>query len=309
MKKTDRLYGYIKGILPVVICGMLCICVFGITFYIANLEMEYFKMAAEFILFILAIYMIVYFIMYRKRMTLKEELFKIKAENNTLRSENLSERKDLQEYFLTWVHQIKTPITVSRLLLDEMEDTDNVEHLKTEMIYIEGYVNMALSYLKLFNHERDMDITSVELDKVINPILKRYSRIFIRNHIGIIYENRGDRVITDAKWLSALLEQIISNAVKYTKNGNVEISFDRAKNRLVISDSGIGIRSEDIPKIFDKGYSGFNGRLNQKSSGIGLYMAKKIAHKLSMTIDVESKVGKGSSFFIYFNELHRKNGV
>ena len=83
-------------------------------------------MAAEFILFILAIYMIVYFIMYRKRMTLKEELFKIKAENNTLRSENLSERKDLQEYFLTWVHQIKTPITVSRLLLDEMEDTDKI---------------------------------------------------------------------------------------------------------------------------------------------------------------------------------------
>ena len=168
---------------------------------------------------------------------------------------------------------------------------------------------MALSYLKLFNHERDMDITSVELDKVINPILKRYSRIFIRNHIGLIYENRGDRVITDAKWLSALLEQIISNAVKYTKNGNVEISFDREKNRLVISDSGIGMRSEDIPKIFDKGYSGFNGRLNQKSSGIGLYMVKKIAHKLSITIDVESEVGKGSSFFVYFNELHRKNGV
>ena len=215
----------------------------------------------------------------------------------------------MQEYFLTWVHQIKTPITVSRLLLDEMEDTDNVEHLKTEMIYIEGYVNMALSYLKLFNHERDMDITSVELDKVINPILKRYSRIFIRNRICLIYENQGDRVITDAKWLSALLEQIISNAVKYTKNGKVKISFDREKNRLVISDSGIGIRSEDIPKIFDKGYSGFNGRLNQKSSGIGLYMVKKIAHKLSITIDVESEVGKGSSFFIYFNELHRKNGV
>ena len=127
--------------------------------------------------------------------------------------------------------------------------------------------------------------------------------------ICLIYENQGDRVITDAKWLSALLEQIISNAVKYTKNGKVKISFDREKNRLVISDSGIGIRSEDIPKIFDKGYSGFNGRLNQKSSGIGLYMVKKIAHKLAITIDVESEVGKGSSFFIYFNELHRKNGV
>ena len=107
--------------------------------------------------------------------------------------------------------------------------------------------------------------------------------------------------MTDAKWLSALLEQIISNAVKYTKNGKVEISFDKEKNRLAISDSGIGIRSEDLPKIFDKGYSGFNGRLNQKSSGIGLYMAKRIAHKLSITIDAESEVGKGSSFFINFS--------
>ena len=262
--------------------------------------MEYFKMAAEFIIFMLIIYMIVHFILHRKNATLKEKLSKIEAENNALRSKNLYERKDLQEYFLAWIHQIKTPITVSKLLLDELEDSDTAEHLKTEMLYIDRYTNMALGYLKLINHEKDMDITAVELDKVISPILKRYSRLFIRNHIYLIYENIGDKVVTDAKWLSALLEQIISNAVKYTKNGKVEISFDKEKNILAISDSGIGIRSEDLPKIFDKGYSGFNGRLNQKSSGIGLYMAKRIAHKLSITIDAESEVGKGSSFFIYF---------
>lgn len=262
--------------------------------------MEYFKMAAEFIIFMLIIYIIVHFILHRKNATLKERLSKIEAENYALRSKNLSERKDLQEYFLAWIHQIKTPITVSKLLLDELEDSDTAEHLKTEMLYIDRYTNMALGYLKLINHEKDMDITAVELDKVVSPILKRYSRLFIRNHIYLIYENIGDKVVTDAKWLSALLEQIISNAVKYTKNGKVEISFDKKKNRLVISDSGIGIRNEDLPKIFDKGYSGFNGRLNQKSSGIGLYMAKRIAHKLSITIDAESEVGKGSSFFIYF---------
>lgn len=262
--------------------------------------MEYFKMAAEFIIFMLIIYMIVHFILHRKNVTLKERLSKIEAENYALRSKNLYERKDLQEYFLAWIHQIKTPITVSKLLLDELEDSDTAEHLKTEMLYIDRYTNMALGYLKLINHEKDMDITAVELDKVVSPILKRYSRLFIRNHIYLIYENIGDKVVTDAKWLSALLEQIISNAVKYTKNGKVEISFDKEKNRLAISDSGIGIRSEDLPKIFDKGYSGFNGRLNQKSSGIGLYMAKRIAHKLSITIDAESEVGKGSSFFIYF---------
>ena len=300
MKKASSLYGYIKSILPIFICGFFCIGIFKITFYIANLKMEYFKMAAEFIIFMLIVYMIVHFILHRKNVTLKERLSKIETENYALRSKNLYERKDLQEYFLAWIHQIKTPITVSKLLLDELEDSDTAEHLKTEMLYIDRYTDMALGYLKLINHEKDMDITAVELDKVVSPILKRYSRLFIRNHIYLIYENIGDKVVTDAKWLSALLEQIISNAVKYTKNGKVEISFDKEKNRLAISDSGIGIRSEDLPKIFDKGYSGFNGRLNQKSSGIGLYMAKRIAHKLSITIDAESEVGKGSSFFIYF---------
>lgn len=301
MRKAGHLYGYIRVILPAVICGIFCMSIFGITFYIANLKMEYFRMAVEFIIFTLIIYMIVHFILYKKSITMKERLSKAIAENNTLKNEKLSERRDLQEYFLKWVHQIKTPITVSKLLLDEIEDSDNAEYLKTEMIYIENYVNMALSYLKLVNHEKDMDITSVELDKVVNPILKRYSKLFIRNHICLTYENKNDKVITDAKWLSVMLEQIISNAVKYTKNGRVEISFDRENNRLIISDSGIGIRNEDLPKIFDKGYSGFNGRLNQKSSGIGLYMAKKIAHKLLITIDVESEVGKGSRFFINFN--------
>lgn len=300
MKKVGSLYGYIKSVLPVLICGFFCIGIFKITFYIANLKMEYFKMAAEFIIFMLIIYMIVHFILHRKNATLKEKLSKIEAENYALRSKNLSERKDLQEYFLAWIHQIKTPITVSKLLLDELEHSDTAENLKTEMLYIDRYTNMALGYLKLINHEKDMDITSVELDKVISPILKRYSRLFIRNHICLVYENINDRVVTDAKWLSSLLEQIISNAVKYTKNGQVQISFNKEANKLTISDSGIGIRSEDLPKIFDKGYSGFNGRLNQKSSGIGLYMAKRIAHKLSITIDAESEVGKGSSFFVYF---------
>ncbi|MDY2959472.1 MAG: sensor histidine kinase [Hornefia sp.] len=309
MEKDNKLFGYVKSVFPVVLCAGLCVFTFGVTFYIANLKMEYFGMAAELVVVFLILYIIVGYVLYERKLSLKEKLSKLRKENKKLRIEKASERKDLQEYFLTWVHQIKTPITVSKLLLEEMEDAEGTEALKKEMLYIENYADMALSYLKLINHERDMDIASVKLGGIIKPILKKYSRLFIDNHIRLIYEDKGDEVITDAKWFSVLLEQIISNAVKYTKNGMIQIKFDENENSLAVIDEGIGIRSEDMPKIFDKGYSGFNGRLNQKSSGIGLYLAKQIARKLLIKIDVKSEVGKGSSFFIIFNGQGCKNEV
>lgn len=161
---------------------------------------------------------------------------------------------------------------------------------------------MALNYLKLINHQRDMDVLPVTLDKILRPIIKKYARLFISNRITLEYESLETTVITDAKWLSMLVEQIVSNAIKYTKNGTVSIYFEETTRSLVIEDTGVGIRAEDIPKIFDKGYSGFNGRLNEKASGIGLYLAREIAKKLSITISVESQIGKGSLFFLSFNQ-------
>ena len=161
---------------------------------------------------------------------------------------------------------------------------------------------MALNYLKLINHQRDMDVLPVTLDKILRPIIKKYARLFISNRITLEYESLETTVITDAKWLSMLVEQIVSNTIKYTKNGTVSIYFEETTRSLVIEDTGVGIRAEDIPKIFDKGYSGFNGRLNEKASGIGLYLAREIAKKLSITISVESQIGKGSLFFLSFNQ-------
>ena len=211
----------------------------------------------------------------------------------------ISGRKELKDYFTLWVHQIKTPITATKMILESnMEDKE--ARIRPQIIYIEQYTDMAINYLKLMNTDTDMDIGVVSLDDIIKSVLKKYSVLFIINHITLNYEPISETVISDAKWLSILIEQIISNALKYTKKGSITISFDKDSYVLLIKDTGIGIRSEDIPKIFDRGYSGLNGRLNEKSSGLGLYLVREIGNRLSTEITVKSEVGNGSEFGIKF---------
>ena len=167
-------------------------------------------------------------------------------------------------------------------------------------MYIEQYINMAMNYLKMIDHSTDMDITEVNLDDIIKNLLKKYSLLFIHNHISLEYQSNLTYVISDSQWLTILIEQILSNALKYTENGKIAIQYLEDKHALEIRDTGIGIRSEDIPKIFDRGYSGFNGRMNEKSSGLGLYLARKISERLSIQIEVESKLSQGSIFRLVF---------
>lgn len=272
--------------------------VFWLVFIMANLDKSYLYLAFQIILLILVIYIIISYFLYKKELSSKEKLEELQLENIALKNKVIENKKYIQEYFLMWIHQIKTPITAANLLID-MDEIDKAA-IKKQLFYIEDYTNMALTFLKISDPEADMDITSVELDKVIRPILKKFSIIFISNRITLEYEGIEDEVLTDAKWLSILIEQIISNAIKYSVGGKVSIIYHKERNSLEIKDTGIGIRSEDIPKIFDRGYSGFNGRLNQKSSGIGLFLAKEIASKLSIKIELESQLGEGSSFFINF---------
>ena len=166
---------------------------------------------------------------------------------------------------------------------------------------IEDYTNMALSYLKMANHNTDMDISLVNLDDIIRPLIKKYAILFISNNIKLEYEKLNVKVITDSKWCMVVIEQLLSNAIKYTKNGIVSISFNEKENYLEIKDNGIGIKDSDLPKIFDKGYSGFNGRQNQKSTGIGLFLVKQILDKLGQKVKLESKLGEGTSVKVYFN--------
>ena len=168
------------------------------------------------------------------------------------------------------------------------------------MFYIEEYTDMAINYLKLKDRQADMDITEVKIDDIIKPLLKKYAMLFINKHISLEYEPIAYTVISDTKWLSILVEQILANAIKYTEKGSISIYHEADKNTLTVQDTGIGIRSEDVTKIFDRGYSGFNGRVNEKSSGLGLYLVKNIAKLLNIKIYVKSVLNEGSAFSVHF---------
>ena len=284
----------------VILFGYLLVCIVFITISVlATLEIEYVFLGIEILGFILFNYLIVHWFQYQKLSDVKDDNERLLNENKNLKSEMLNQKDDLNAYFLMWLHQIKTPMTVSKLLLDKPDDTTNTK-LKMQLMYIEQYINMAMNYLKMIDYSTDMDITQVNLDDIIKNLLKKYSLLFIHNHISLEYQSNLTYVISDSQWLTILIEQILSNALKYTENGKIAIQYLEEKHALEIRDTGIGIRSEDIPKIFDRGYSGFNGRMNEKSSGLGLYLARKISERLNIQIEVESKLSKGSIFRLVF---------
>lgn len=274
---------------------------YGMVFLFSDLQMEYYFLGLKILLFAMLLYLLNRWFAYKRKLGLKSRIERLEAENKALRDQIIGERKELEEYFLLWIHQIKTPITVSKLLL-QSEAEKNFEKLKTQLFYIEEYSNMAMNYLKLKNRQSDMDICRVNLDALIRPILKKYSMLFISKRIALNYSPISNNVISDSKWLSILLEQIISNALKYTEKGEISISYLEAEKALKIKDTGIGIRSEDMKKIFDLGYSGFNGRLNEKSSGVGLYLVKKISELINVKIEVTSELNSGSEFSIVFKD-------
>ena len=284
----------------VILFGYLLVCIVFITiFVLATLEIEYVFLGIEILGFILIIYLIVHWFQYQKLSDVKDDNERLLNENKNLKSEMLNQKDDLNAYFLMWLHQIKTPMTVSKLLLEKPDETTSTK-LKMQLMYIEQYINMAMNYLKMIDYSTDMDITQVNLDDIIKNLLKKYSLLFIHNHISLEYQSNLTYVISDSQWLTILIEQILSNALKYTENGKIAIQYLEDKHALEIRDTGIGIRSEDIPKIFDRGYSGFNGRMNEKSSGLGLYLARKISERLNIQIEVESKLSKGSVFRLVF---------
>ena len=294
----NRLWSFLKSEYRIFIT-LLCTClVFGGVFLFANLDMQYFILSLEIILFCMLIFLIKEWMNYVKEENILREMENIQIENKTLRNKMIEERNDLEEYFLLWIHQIKTPITVCNLILGK-PDADY--RLKEQIFYIEDYTNMAMNYLKLKTRASDMDICEADLDSIISGVIKKYSIIFIEKKIKLNYKKTEAKVVSDTKWLSILLEQVISNALKYTKSGEITILYDNKTNKLTVKDTGIGIPSSDIKKIFDRGYSGFNGRLNEKSSGLGLYMVGKIAQLLGITIEVKSEVNIGSEFSLIFN--------
>lgn len=228
-------------------------------------------------------------------------------------------QSQMRDYYSMWVHQIKTPISAMKLLLEaEREElgqlmcddeqsqyllSDNMDSFEDELFRIEEYVSMALQYQRVSSTENDFVLEKVSVDGVIRDTIKKYAKIMIRRHIGINYSGTGQVVYTDGKWLAFMLEQILSNAIKYTPQGVVTIETAEEKDRffITIKDTGIGIKAEDLPRVFEKGYTGYNGHADKKATGIGLYLCRQMADKLGHTIRMESEIGKGTKVWIGFD--------
>lgn len=207
-----------------------------------------------------------------------------------------SSRAESIDYYTTWVHQIKTPIAAMRMIL-QGEDTKESRELLAELFRIEQYVEMVLCYFRARRIVDDFVFQSYSLDAIIRQAVHKYAPQFVRKRIRLEYAGTDATALTDEKWLLFILEQLLSNAIKYTKQGTVRISVDQNK-LLTVSDTGIGIAPEDLPRIFDKGFTGYNGRADKKSTGLGLFLCKQAAGKLSIPIRIRSKVGEGTTVFL-----------
>ena len=245
-------------------------------------------------------------------------------------------RQEMVDYYGMWVHQIKTPIAAMDVLLQalqglqlkaegDMEEDGPLssvqqytKELKMELFKIEQYVEMVLTYLRMGEMSSDLAFEVCSLDSIIRQAVRKYSQMFILKRIQLDYTPVERKVLTDEKWLVFVLEQILSNALKYIRGGEescgkISIYLEDGsypvheerdnvggirKSCLVIEDNGIGIWPEDLPRVFEKGFTGYNGRTDKKSTGIGLYLCKTVIDRLRHQIWIESEAGRGTKVYL-----------
>lgn len=223
-----------------------------------------------------------------------------------------SGRQDMLDFYSLWVHQIKTPIAGLHLLLQAQKDGlargDWNSRMNIEISRVEQYVEMVLSYLRMEDMGRDMVLKTYDLEKIVHQVVKKFSREFLYRKIHLNLEKVECTILSDEKWVLLVLEQILSNALKYTpEEGSISIYCLEGKKILAIEDTGIGIPPEDLPRVFENGFTGYNGRENKKSTGIGLYLCKTIMDKLNHRIWIESEEGRGTKVCLDFEREERVN--
>lgn len=229
-----------------------------------------------------------------------EKLALLEMDKKNRAIEEREKLNDLMDYYTLWAHQIKTPIAASSLLVGEIEDKKVKNQLEQELFKIESYVNIVLQYLRLESFHEDLVLKKENLEDLVKEIVKKYAIFFIQKGLSLHLHDLDRTIITDRKWFVVILEQVLSNSLKYTSQGGIEIYFQ--EETLYIKDSGLGIQDADLLRVFERGFSGYNGRLTQQSSGLGLYLSKKIADELGHQISIASQVGQGTTVMISFSE-------
>ncbi|MCH5352808.1 MAG: sensor histidine kinase [Acutalibacter sp.] len=209
-------------------------------------------------------------------------------------------RQDMLEYYTLWVHQVKTPLSAIKLILQSGQGADD-EALLQELFKVERYVEMVLGYLRMETMSADLRLETCSAHDIVAQAVKKFAPQFIYRKLALNFPEFQNQVLTDEKWLTFAVEQILSNALKYTKSGTISISMDE-RDVLTVADTGAGISPEDLPRIFERGFTGFNGRQDKTSSGLGLYLTKQILDKLNTPIEITSTPGKGTTVRLF---LHR----
>ncbi|UWG95388.1 sensor histidine kinase [Dehalobacter sp. DCM] len=325
-KKTHILFQYINRHRRTIVFFLSFLAVFAVIFYLYAMPAEAFIYAALLVIFLALIFGGIGFLRYIKRHkvllamlnslhfsvdglpdprdlveTDYQMLLKANHTNHILQISLADKTKsDLIDYYTLWAHQIKTPIAAMQLLLQSGEHPFHAE-LAMELFKIEQYVEMVLHYLRLDSDSTDFLLKRYDLDAIVRQAVRRYAKLFILKKIPLDFQESGVSVLTDEKWLVFVLEQLLSNSLKYTHQGKITISTHG--QTLTIQDTGIGIKPEDLPRVFDKGFTGYNGREDKKSTGIGLYLCRRILTKLGHTITIESTVGQGTCVMIQLDSI------
>lgn len=234
-------------------------------------------------------------------------VYDLLKQSNKDMHEHVKKYRDMEseyrEYIETWVHEIKTPIASARLIIDnnQNEVTKNINY---EIKKMEEYIEQVLYYSRSNNVSKDYIIKEVSLATLVRNVIKRNSRYFISKNIAIDMEDVEGTVYGDSKWLEFIFNQVIGNSIKYIreKDGKVKVYTIKNDNNIVLTleDNGIGIIDSDINRVFEKGFTGENGRKFGKSTGIGLYLCKKLSDQLGLGLHITSTIGLGTKVSIIF---------
>lgn len=226
-----------------------------------------------------------------------QELLKtLLREKQLLQTRNDRSYEELLDYYTLWVHQVKTPIAAMQLILQEEDNPEYLE-LRSELFKLRQYVEMVLCYLRLDSPSTDFVFQHWALDAVIREAVHTYAGQLVRRKVQLNYTPIEREVLTDGKWLQFVVEQVLSNALKYAPGGTVTIRAE-GESILIIEDDGIGIAAEDIPRIFEQGFTGFNGRGGRRSTGLGLYLCKRIMDRMGHSISISSMPGQGTKVIL-----------
>lgn len=311
------LWGYIKGKCWLLALAALCAGTFALVLSLYDLPAEAAVYGGLLCLIILCLFFLWDFLRWRRRVlelesirgqaalllhvlpeprSLEEAAYRdllaeLQENHRAAVSALDAQLRESTDYFTMWVHQIKTPIAAMGLLLQGDESEQGMA-LRAELFRIERYVELVLSYLRLGGGASDYLFRQVDVDRVLRQAARKYAPLFIRGKVSLELRDTKLKVLSDEKWLQLVIEQVLSNAVKYAPGGHVKIWSEG--QRLLIQDDGVGIAPEDLPRIFERGFTGYNGRMDKRATGIGLFLSREICEKLGHTIQVSSELNRGT---------------